>query len=122
MLDLSMFAETGRNEQEIVAVGSGGKAEAHVPGEGVLWVGDRSTRELRTVPVSVAPEVSYLGAHHGASWIEVDRFCAAVVDGGSPEVDATAGLWSVVVGAAAHRSIDEGRAVEISEYGLDRYA
>jgi hypothetical protein len=28
------------------------------------------------------------------------------------------GLWSVVMGAAAHRSIDERRIVEIAEYGL----
>ena len=28
------------------------------------------------------------------------------------------GLWSVVMGAAAHRSIDEGRAVHIAEYEL----
>jgi hypothetical protein len=29
------------------------------------------------------------------------------------------GLWSVVIGAAAHRSIDEGRIVDISEFGID---
>jgi hypothetical protein len=27
-------------------------------------------------------------------------------------------LWSVVIGAAAHRSIDESRPVLVSEYGL----
>ena len=118
MLDLSMFAEAGRNEQEIVAVGDRGKAEAFVPGDGHVYVGHRDTRDIHTVPVAVSKDVNYTGAHHGASYVEVMRFCQAVREGSQPEVTVEDGLWSVVIGAAAHRSIEEQRPVLISEYAL----
>jgi myo-inositol 2-dehydrogenase/D-chiro-inositol 1-dehydrogenase len=51
--------------------------------------------------------------------VEVARFCDAVRDGTRAEVSVNDGLWSVVVGVAAHRSIDEGRPVSISEFGLN---
>ena len=50
--------------------------------------------------------------------MEVARFCDAVRDGTGAEVNVSDGLWSVAVGAAAHRSIDEGRPVMLSEFGL----
>jgi predicted dehydrogenase len=62
--------------------------------------------------------VEHVGFHHGASYVELRRFCDALRGTGSVEVDTNDGLWSVVIGAAAHKSIDEGRAVLISEYGL----
>ncbi len=117
MLDLSMFAEGGRNEQEIVAVGDTGKLEAAVPGDGNLHLGRRADRSVTAIPVTVE-EVGHVGFHHGASFIELRRFIDAVRGEGPVEVDTIAGLWSVVVGAAAHRSIDECRPVDISEYGL----
>jgi hypothetical protein len=39
----------------------------------------------------------------------------AVRDGRSAEVGLQEGLWSVAIGQAAHKSIDEGRVVFISE-------
>ncbi|MBU3703498.1 MAG: Gfo/Idh/MocA family oxidoreductase [Ilumatobacteraceae bacterium] len=117
MLDLSMFAEGGRNEQEIVAVGDTGKLEAAVPGDGNLHLGRRADRSVTTIPVT-AEEVGHVGFHHGASYVELRRFIDAIRGDGPVEVDTTAGLWSVVVGAAAHRSIDERRPVDISEFGL----
>ena len=117
MLDLSMFAEGSRNEQEITAVGDTGKLEAAVPGDGNLYVGQRGTREVTPLPIS-EEVVQHVGFHHGASFIETRRFCDAIRGIGPVEVDTNAGLWSVVIGAAAHKSIDEGRAVLINEYNL----
>jgi predicted dehydrogenase len=117
MLDLSMFAEGGRWEQHIVAVGSTAKLEAEVPGD-VLWLGDRAGRSVTELDVPPVEEVGHVGFHHGASWVECRRFVDAVLDGATPEVGVSDGLWSVVVGAAAHRSIDEGRTVSVSEWGL----
>lgn len=117
LLDLSMFAEGGRNEQEIVAVGDTGKLEAAVPGDGNLYLGLRDKKELTVLPISET-EVGHVGFHHGASYVELVRFMEAVRGNGPVEVDALAGMWSVVLGAAAHRSIDEGRPVNIEEYGL----
>lgn len=118
MLDLSMFAEAGRHEQELSVVGDTGKIEAQVPGHGHITVGTRSTRGVREVPTPVSPEVGYLGAHFGASYVEVARFCDAITAGTAPEVGVDDGLWSVAVGAAAHRSIDEERPVTLAEFGL----
>ena len=117
MLDLSMFAEGGRWEQHIVAVGSSAKLEAEVPGD-VLWLGDRASRSVRSIPVEPLENVGHVGFHHGASWVECRRFVDAVLDGGSAEVGVSDGLWSVVIGAAAHRSIEEQRVVQVSEWGL----
>jgi myo-inositol 2-dehydrogenase / D-chiro-inositol 1-dehydrogenase len=118
MLDLSMFAEGGRNEQELVVVGDAGKVEAAVPGEGDIYVGSRSDRSVERIPVSIADDVAHVGFHHGASYIELRRFFDAVRGLGRVEVDVHDGLWSVVIGAAAHRSIEERRPVDIAEYGL----
>jgi hypothetical protein len=117
MLDLSMFAEGGRNEQEIVAVGDKGKLEAAVPGDGRLYLGRRSDRSVTAIEIE-QENVGHVGFHHGASYVELRRFCDAVRGTGPVEVDPVAGLWSVVVGAAAHRSIDERRPVDTAEYGL----
>jgi len=117
-LDLCMFAEAGRHEQEIVAVGSRGKAETALPGDGLVHVGARVDRSLRAVAAPMDPSVAHAGFHFGASYVEVARFCDAVRDGTEAEVGVEDGLWSVAVGAAAHRSIDEGRPVTLSEFGL----
>ncbi|MEY4362312.1 MAG: hypothetical protein RL391_1618 [Actinomycetota bacterium] len=117
-LDLCMFAEASRQEQEIRVVGSRGKVEADVPGDGSIHVGRRVYRSVRAIPVPLDPSVEHVGFHFGASFIEVARFCEAVRTGSGPEVDVRDGLWSVVVGAAAHRSIDERRPVDIAEFGL----
>lgn len=119
-LDLCMFAEGSRNEQEICIVGSTGKVETSVPGDGFVHVGERTSRRVESRAVSVDASVGHVGFHHGASWIELARFRDAVVGGRSPEVDVVAGLWSVAIGAAAHRSIDEGRPITMDELGLDR--
>ena len=118
MLDLSMFAEGSRHEQEIAAVGTTGKVEAFVPGDGHIVIGERSTRKVRELEVGIDPDVAHVGFHFGASFIECKRFIDAVANGSQPEVTVEDGLWSVVIGAAAHRSIDEGRVVAISEYGI----
>ena len=114
-LDLCMFAEASQYEQEIVAVGSLGKAETRLPhGEGVV-IGKRSDRSIVKVPTPMDDAVAYEGFHWGASFIEVDKFCRAIRTNTSPEVGVLDGLWSVAVGEAAHRSIDIGRPVEIDD-------
>lgn len=118
MLDLSMFAEGSRYEQEIVVVGSTGKVEAQIPGNGQIYLGNRTTREVTEIPVAVSDEVAHMGFHFGASFVECKRFVDAVINQQPPEVTVIDGLWSVVIGAAAHRSIDEGRVVQISEFEL----
>jgi predicted dehydrogenase len=117
-LDLCMFAEASRNEQELVAVGDRGKVEVFVPG-GTVRVGVRDTREVEEFDAAHDERVAYAGFHHGASYLELLAFRDAVNEGGQPEVGVVDGLWSVAVGLAAQRSIEEGRAVDMRELGAE---
>ena len=119
MLDLCMFAEASRNEQEIAVTGDDGKLEALVT-ESLLRVGRRSDG-LHVVderPIT-ADGVRHVGLHHGASYLEHVDFRAAIVGGRPAAVTLTDGLWSVAMGVAAHRSIDEKRPVPIAEVLAD---
>jgi predicted dehydrogenase len=118
MLDLSMFAEGGQHEQEITVVGDIGKLDAYIPGNGKVFIGNRASRSVQEIDVPTDPDIAHMGFHFGASFIECKRFVDAVLNNTPPEVTVADGLWSVVIGAAAHRSIDESRPVLVSEYGL----
>lgn len=115
MLDLCMFAEVGSNEQEISVVGSRGKVEAYVPGQGVVVLGDRSNGNVERISCSPTETPGHLGFHHGASFVEVRNFLAAARGERAVEVDVEQGLWSVAIGVAAHRSIESGRPVRMDE-------
>ena len=118
MLDLSMFAEGGQHEQEITVVGDIGKLDAYIPGNGKIFIGNRASRSVQEIDVPTDPDIAHMGFHFGASFIECKRFVDAVLNNTPPEVTVADGLWSVVIGAAAHRSIDESRPVLVSESGL----
>jgi predicted dehydrogenase len=114
-LDLRMFAEASRNEQELVAVGDRGKIEAFVP-EGVVRVGDRASRSLREIDARADDRIRYEGFHHGASYLELLAFCDAIRSDGPPAVTAADGLWSVATGIAAHESIESGAPVSVAPW------
>jgi hypothetical protein len=48
----------------------------------------------------------------------VAEFTDAIRAGSDARVTVDDGLWSVAVGAAAHRSIEEARPVLLDEFGL----
>ena len=117
-LDLCMFAEGGRFEQELTVVGDAGKLETTFPGERV-FVGPRDKSGPHRVPAPTPEDVPYPEFHGGASYLEHLRFIDCLRNGRPAEVTVEDGLWSVVMGAAAHRSIDQDRVVSIAEYDLD---
>ncbi|MDE0643453.1 MAG: Gfo/Idh/MocA family oxidoreductase [bacterium] len=115
LLDLCMFAEGGENQEEVVAVGDLGKVEARLP-SGVVFIGSREKPWFS--PDRLVPEdtrIAYAGGHHGASYIEHLEFIASIHNGVDPQVSAYDGLLAVAMGTAAHRSIDEGRPINLSE-------
>ncbi len=123
LLDLCMFAEATKNQEEISVVGNLGKAEALIP-DSVVRTGIRGKHSIGDVEESFAenPEIRYQGHHHGSSYVEHQRFNAAVrglADGDSPEgsneSSPAAGLLSVALGVAAQMSIAEQRIVEMHE-------
>ena len=118
-LDLCMFAEATRNEQELSLVGELGKAEALVT-EGIVRVGLRKdgwfqARDEQVQADDVPTSVRKHGSHHGSSWREHVAMQHAIRHGMAAEVSLHDGLMSVAMGEAAHRSIDLGRPVAMSE-------
>lgn len=115
MLDLCMFADAGRNEQEITVVGDAGKVEALVT-EGIVRAGRRADGIGRVTERPVHdPAIRHEGLHHGASYLEHVAFAEAVRRGAPPAVTLHDGLMAVAIGEAAHRSIDEQRPVLLEE-------
>jgi myo-inositol 2-dehydrogenase / D-chiro-inositol 1-dehydrogenase len=117
-LDLCMFAEASRNEQEISVVGTLGKAEAMVT-DGLLRVGLRADGIGSYTESAISdPAVKHAGLHHGASYLEHVAFAEAIRSGRPAAVTLRDGLWSVAVGQAAHLSIEQGRWVALAELGV----
>lgn len=126
MLELCMFAEGSRYQEEISAVGEAGKIECLVPGPGRFWpahlgpapmpqviVSPRQPAGPRTVHIPVDPVLLSAGDHNGSTFFEHRKFIDAVRGRGEIEVSLDDGWWAVVIGLAAHRSAREGRAVEL---------
>ncbi len=114
-LDLCMFADATRNQEEISVVGPNGKLEALIPDE-VVRIGRRGEHWIGTVDeVHVENTIAYQGHHHGSSLVEHGKLLDLIRHGGRPEVTVHDGLMSVAIGVAAHRSIDERRPVLMSE-------
>ena len=121
-LDLCMFAEGGRYEQELTVVGERGKLETTVPGD-TVWHGSRpewgaSPDGPVAIPAPLDDEVRYTGFHHGSSFREHLRFIEQIRLGGDALVTVDDGVWSAAMGAAAHRSIEQGRPVHLGEWEM----
>ncbi|GAB4835003.1 hypothetical protein Ancab_033270 [Ancistrocladus abbreviatus] len=117
MLDLCMFAEGSKNEQEISVVGDVGKGEAFVP-ESIVRFGTRAAGRDGVHTIQTIDErIKYNGLHHGSSYLEHLNFLAAVRTKGvqAPAVDLKDGLISVAIGVAAQLSIELGRFVTMEE-------
>eukprot|EP01018_Ginkgo_biloba_P001938 Gb_27670 [translate_table: standard] len=117
MLDLCMFAEGSKNEQEISVVGDIGKGEAFVP-ESTVRIGTRASGRVGVQTTESHDErIKYEGLHHGSSYLEHLNFLAAVRTHGDqqPAISLQEGLLSVAIGVAAHLSIEEGRFITIKE-------
>ena len=127
MLDLCMFAENSTDNEHIVVVGDEGKLESLIPSL-VLRHGRREdwgTRKVWGAPSGSGRGVSnrrvwdtnikYAGQHFGASYIEHQHFANAIRTGQPAEISLEEGMRCVAVGLAAHRSIDTGMPVLLSD-------
>jgi predicted dehydrogenase len=115
MLDLSMFAEGSRNEQEICVVGSKAKIEALMP-ESIVRIGRRESGRQGVIDTTVSQTSDVVpGFHGGASYLEHCAMQEAIKQGLESGVTLEDGLLSVAVGQAAHLSIAEKRIVSIDE-------
>lgn len=127
MLDLCMFAENSVDNEHVVAVGSEGKLESLIPsltlrhglradwGRREVWGQPSGTGRGVSTQRVWDSRIKYPGQHYGASFIEHLRFAKAVREGLPAEITLEEGLRSVATGLAAHRSIDTGLPVALSE-------
>jgi len=117
MLDLCMFAEASRDQEEIAATGDRGKVECGIPSS-TLIIGERQPVErmgvalpLHRETVPVDPDLLELGHHNGATFFQHERFLRMIQEGGKPEITASDGLRAVAMGAAAERSVRDAMPV-----------
>ena len=126
MLELCMFAEGARYQEEISAMGPKGKIEAMVPGPTRFWpshlgappvprvvVSPRDPKGPRDLEIPVDPALLEAGDHNGSTFFQHQRFLAAVRAGTTPEVSLADGIAAVRMGQAAQQSAREGRAIAL---------
>ena len=129
MLELCMFAEGATFQEEITATGDAGRAACYVPGPARLWADGRAPEaEIEICPrspkkperriVALDEAVLAAGEHHGGTYFQHLKFRQAVLEGAIPEVTLADGIKAVMMGAAAERSVREGRPVELSFKGI----
>ena len=127
MLDLCMYAEGSTDNEHVVIVGDEGKLESLLPsltlrhsrredwGRRSAWGQPSGTGRGVSVRRVWDTRIKYPGAHFGASYIEHQHFAAAIREGRPAEIPLEEGLRAVATGLAAHKSIDEGRVVQMIE-------
>ncbi len=125
MLELCMFAEGARYQEEICAVGPAGKIEAFVPGPGRFWPADqpapvphlvispRNPKGPRVLDIPVDPALLAAGDHNGSTFYQHQRFQQVVRGEAKPEVTLHDGAMAVRMGQAAQQSAMTGQAVTL---------
>ena len=126
MLELCMFAEGARYQEELSAIGPTGKIEALVPGPGRFWpthLGPAPTPKVITSPrapqgpremeIPVDPTLLDAGDHNGATFYQHQLFLAAARGGTAPAVSLSDGIAAVRMGLAAQEAAREARVVTL---------
>lgn len=128
MLELCMFAEGSRYQEEISAVGALGKIECLVPGPGRFWpshlgappvpkviLSPRNPAGSVEMDIPVDATLLEAGDHNGSTFFQHQRFQRAASGMQQPEVSLEDGWWAVAMGLAAQQSATTGQAVNIAD-------
>ncbi len=129
MLELCMFAEGSRYQEEISAVGPMGKIECLVPGPTRFWpdhlgeppvpqviVSPRTPKGPQVLEIPVDPALLDAGDHNGSTYYQHAGFNAVVRGEGAPQVTLDDGWWAVAMGLAAQQSARTGQAVDMTTF------
>ena len=127
MLDLCMYAEGARFQEELSAVGPKGKIECNVPGPHRFWpshlgapplpeviVSRRDPPGPHRVEIPVDPVLLAAGDHHGSTFYQHAQFQRVVRDGITPDVTLSDGAKAVEIGMAAQESARTGQSVDLT--------
>ena len=128
LLELCMFAEGARYQEEISLVGTRGKAVCFVPGPGRFWpdhlgaapvpkvvISPRDPKGPWELDVPVDPVALAAGDHNGSTLYQHQRFHAVVRGQGQVEVSLRDGLAAVMMGLAAQESARTGQAIDLTQ-------
>ena len=126
VLELCMFAEGSKYQEEVSAVGPEGKIEALVPGPGRFWpkelgpapvpklvMSPRMPQGVYAKEIPVDPDLLEAGDHNGSTFYQHRNFLKLVrgeLD--QPEVTLDDGWAAVAMGIAAQISAAEGRVID----------
>ncbi|NKB27208.1 MAG: gfo/Idh/MocA family oxidoreductase [Rhodobacteraceae bacterium] len=126
MLELCMFADGSRYQEEFSVVGPTGKIEAFVPGAAQHWspdLGDlpvpkvvlspRDQSGFEVLETPVDPTILKAGSHNGSTFFEHQKFAAVLRGEGTVEVTLEDGAKAVAMGQAAQQSALTGQAVDM---------
>ena len=128
LLELCMFAEGSRYQEEISVVGPQGKLECKVPGPGRFWPGEmlgaapvaqlivspRQPAGPRLLEIPVDPLLLEAGDHNGSTFYQHQKFLAVLQGQQAVEVSLTDGLKAVVIGLAAEHSAKTGERIDLT--------
>ena len=117
MLELSMFADGTKWNEEIHAIGPDGKIACCIPGPQRFWptdLGPSPHPELRLYPrhpkrpktevMELDETLVAAGDHHGSTFYQHQKFLKMVREGGAPEVSLSDGKKAVKMGVLAQQA------------------
>ena len=124
MLELCMFAEGAKYQEEISVTGEAGKIEAFIPGPARFWpknlgtppiskivISPRDKSGLKEIEVPVDKNILEAGDHNGSTFYQHQKFMLVVDGQMSPEVTLDDGIWAVRMGHAAQVSAETGKVI-----------
>ena len=128
MLELCMFAEGSRFQEEISVVGKSGKIEALVPGPGRFWthqhypqpkpqviISPRNGEPIQILDVPVDKVLLDVGDHNGATYFQHQKFVKMMTEKSEPEVSLKDGYAAVKIALAAQKSAATGETVNMQQ-------
>ena len=128
MLDLCMFSEGSRYQEEISAVGPSGRIDCMIPCAPNHWPAELGTPlEPKIVfqprdpsgwheyEVPVDPELTAAGSHHGSTYYQHVGFRDVLLGKRTPEVTLVDGWRAVLMGKASQQSSDQHRVISVAD-------
>ncbi|OED42212.1 oxidoreductase [Chromatiales bacterium (ex Bugula neritina AB1)] len=126
LLELCMFAEGSRYQEEICAVGKLGKIECKIPGPTRFWaehlgpppvaklvISPRNPSGPVEIEIPVDPELTAAGDHHGSTFYQHRKFQQVVLGNAVPDVTLEDGWRAVKMGMAAQQSALQQKALKL---------
>lgn len=126
MLELCMFADGSKWNEEIGALGPKGKIECRLPGPSRFWPTDigpaphpdltispRSPKKPMKADIPIDPDLLMAGDHHGSTFYQHKKFLDVVKGIGKVQVTLSDGRKAVRMGLAAQKAAEENIVVNL---------